>query len=263
MEDSGVFNAGTGSVLRFDGRSIQMDAVVAVSDESGVTQGAVEIVEDVRNPVLLAAEVMKTPHVKLGGDGAVQFARRLGLPRHPGPSKLAIVRHQRLLRLIGQKGIATAAPGWTREALAAFLDWDDQAENGDSETLASVAEGCDTVGAVALDAFGRFALAASTGGMSVMLRGRIGDVPVRGAGFQIGPFGGVLATGIGEEIIRLEGSDKVYQLIQLGLHPQQACEQAVQLFDPTIPAGFIALTKDALGVASNRDMPSYPPMEKR
>jgi len=258
MEDSGVFNAGVGSVLRFDGQSIQMDAVVAVFDGSGVTQGAVEIVEDVRNPVLLAVEVMKTPHVKLGGDGAVQFARRLGLPGHPGPSPLALARHERLRRLIEREGIATAAPGWSPEALARLFDWDAQAENGDGgETIASVAEGCDTVGAVALDTVGRFALAASTGGMSVMLRGRIGDVPVRGAGFQIGSFGGVLATGIGEEIIRLEGSNKVSQLIQLGLHPQRACEQAVQLFDPTIPVGFIALTKDGVGIASNRDMPSH------
>lgn len=262
MEDSGVFNAGTGSVLRFDGRSIQMDAVVAVSDGSQVAQGAVEIVEDVKNPVLLAAEVMKTPHVRLGGDGAVEFARRLGLPGHPGPSKLAIARHERLLRRIEREGIATAAPGWTPEATK-FLDLDDQGENGDGGVLASVAGGCDTVGAVALDSAGKFALAASTGGMSVMLRGRVGDVPVRGAGFQIGSFGGVLATGIGEEIIRLEGSDKVYQLIRVGLHPKRACEQIVQLFDPTIPVGFIALTKEGLGVASNRNMPSYPPMEEQ
>ena len=131
MEDSGVFNAGTGSVLRFDGHTIQMDAAVAVWDGSQVTQGAVEIVEDVQNPVLLAVEVLKSPHVKIAADGAVQLARRLGLPGHPGPSKLAIARHQRLLKTIEEKGIATAAPGWTPEALARFLDWDDQAENGD------------------------------------------------------------------------------------------------------------------------------------
>ena len=257
MEDSGVFNAGTGSVLRFDGHTIQMDAAVAVWDGSQVTQGAVEIVEDVQNPVLLAVEVLKSPHVKIAADGAVQLARRLGLPGHPGPSKLAIARHQRLLKTIEEKGIATAAPGWTPEALARFLDWDDQAENGDGETLASVAEGCDTVGAVAFDVAGRLAAAGSTGGMNIMFPGRVGDVSERGAGYQIGPSGGVLATGIGEDIMRMQGSDRVYRFLEVGVNPQRACEQGVQLFDQKIPIGFIALAKGGVGIASNRDMPSH------
>lgn len=257
MENSGFFNAGTGSVLRFDGETIQMDAAVAVWDGFRVTRGAVEIVKDVRNPVLLAAEVMKTPHVKLGGDGAVEFARRLGFPGHPGPSRLAIERHQRLLRLIEREGIATAAPGWTPEALVKFFDWEADAENGDGEALASIVEGCDTVGAIACDRAGRLAAAGSTGGMNVMFPGRIGDVSEQGAGYQIGPFGGVLATGIGEDIMRMQGSGRVYRFLEVGVNPQRACEQGVQLFDPRIPIGFIALTKEGVGIASNRDMPSH------
>lgn len=251
MENSGKYNAGIGSIVRFDGTTIQMDAVVATSDG---LQGAVEAVEDVRNPVLLAAEVLKTPHMTLAGQGATDFARRLGLSPHPGPNTLAIQRHQRLLKAIERGEINIAAPGWTPEALADLLG--EQEKNGDGVSSVPTQD-CDTVGAVALDTEGKFAVAASTGGMSIMLRGRVGDVPDRGAGFQIGPLGGALATGIGEEIKRQRGSDKVYQLIQVGLHPQQACEQIVGLFDPSIPIGFIALTKEGIGIASNRKMPSH------
>lgn len=253
MENSGKYNAGIGSVVRFDGTTIQMDAVVATSDG---LQGAVEAVEDVKNPVLLAVEVLRTPHMTLAGHGATDFARRVGLSAHPGPSRLALQRHQRLLNAIARGEINIAAPGWTPEALAEFLG--EQEQNGDGAFPLPVQD-CDTVGAIALDTEGKFAVAASTGGMSIMLRGRVGDVPERGAGFQVGPFGGALATGIGEEIKRQRGSDKVYQLIQvgLGLHPQQACEQIVGLFDPSIPVGFIALTTKGVGIASNRRMPSY------
>jgi len=97
--------------------------------------------------------------------------------------------------------------------------------------------------------------------MGIMLRGRVGDVPVRGAGFQIGPVGGVLATGIGEEIIRLHGAERVYQFIQT-YDPQRACELGIQLFGPNIPIGFIALTKDGAGIASRPiKMPAYPLVE--
>ncbi len=259
MENSGNFNAGTGSVLRMD-RSIQMDAAVAVAHGSLVTQGAVEVVEDVQNPVLLAVEVLKTPHVKIAGDGAVQLARRLGLPGHPGPSRLALQRHQRLLKAIERGELDTAAPGWTPEALAQFFGEGD-IESG-SGSLVSVEKECDTVGAIAFDRVDRVATAASTGGMSIMLPGRVGDVTARGAGFEIGSLGGVLSTGIGEEIIRLQGAGSVFQFIQRGVLPQLACELTVQLFGQNIPVGFIALTKDGVGIASNRDMPSHSIVEE-
>lgn len=253
MEEAGDFNAGTGSVLRFDGVTIQMDAAVAISDGR---EGAVEVVEDVKHPVLLARAVIDTPHMKLAGPGAAEFARRLGLERHPGPSNLARRRHARLMKAVQEENLDVVAPGWTKKLIDALLAAKQESGDGAHALLVS-REDCDTVGAVALDSSGTFALAASTGGMSIMMPGRVGDVPVRGAGFQIGPLGGVLATGIGEIIIRLRGAESVYRRLEEGLSPQQACEQIVGLFEPHIPIGFIALTKDKVGIASNRDMPSH------
>src|SRR5580692_2470865 len=76
LEDDPRFNAGTGSCVRLDGKSIQMDASVMRSDGKF---GAVAGIERTRNPVRVARAVMGSPHLLLQGDGATRFARTLGL----------------------------------------------------------------------------------------------------------------------------------------------------------------------------------------
>lgn len=219
MENSGIFNAGVGSDLREDGITIEMDAVVATSEG---LQGAVMAVRNVKNPVLLALAVaQKTPHIQLAGPGAEQFAREIGLPEHPGATNRAKRRFWKLTAPSGGKAIS--APH-------------------------------DTVGAIALDSVGVIALAGSTGGSGLMHIGRVGDVPIPGAGFRIGDRGGVLATGKGEKIIRRQGSALVYQLLQ-EFTPQQACNKVVDSFPKDIQVGFIALTqKGGVGKAANCPM---------
>ncbi|MBM4360886.1 MAG: isoaspartyl peptidase/L-asparaginase, partial [Deltaproteobacteria bacterium] len=65
LEDEPRFNAGTGSNLRLDGMTAQMDAAVMTSD---LRFGAVACIEAVRNPILVAARVMETPHLMLVGE---------------------------------------------------------------------------------------------------------------------------------------------------------------------------------------------------
>jgi L-asparaginase / beta-aspartyl-peptidase len=59
-----------------------------------------------------------------------------------------------------------------------------------------------TVGAVALDAWGRLAAATSTGGVRGQLHGRVGDTPVIGAGTWADDCVAVSCTGTGEQFIR-------------------------------------------------------------
>jgi L-asparaginase / beta-aspartyl-peptidase len=62
----------------------------------------------------------------------------------------------------------------------------------------------DTVGCVALDAEGRIATAVSTGGLSGMRAGRVGDSPLPGAGYAADDeLGGAVLSGFGEGIARL------------------------------------------------------------
>jgi len=169
MEDDINFNAGTGSVMRLDG-SIQMDASVMVDGNFG----SVINIERVRNPVQVAREVMeKSPHVILSGDGATKFARAMGHPDYDPTTEKSINR------LREAKKDAAKNPRFNIPGL----------------------EIVDTVGAVA-NFDGVIAAALSTGGSVPMLRGRVGDTPIPGAGIIVVNNFGLAATGTGEEIIR-------------------------------------------------------------
>src|SRR5687767_14358316 len=94
MEDDPRFNAGTGSKVRLDGKTVQMDAAVM---DSGGRFGAVAVIEDVKNPVLVARAVAETPHRLIAGDGAQRFARALGHGPHD-PTTPGAVEQSRKLR---------------------------------------------------------------------------------------------------------------------------------------------------------------------
>ena len=74
MEDDFRFNAGTGSCLRDDGR-VQNDAAVATSDGR---IGAITNLQDFKNPVLVARELLDEFVTMLAGEGAIEFALKKG-----------------------------------------------------------------------------------------------------------------------------------------------------------------------------------------
>ncbi len=73
LEDDPRFNAGTGSQIRADGRSIQQDASCMVS--SGEF-GAVACVDGIRNPIEIAHGVLHSPNILLVAEGALLFAKQ-------------------------------------------------------------------------------------------------------------------------------------------------------------------------------------------
>ena len=78
LENDPRFNAGIGSQLRADGRTIQMDASCMVSTGDF---GAVACVEEIQNPIELAQGVLlHSPHILLMGDGARCFAQVHNIP---------------------------------------------------------------------------------------------------------------------------------------------------------------------------------------
>ncbi len=113
---------------------------------------------------------------------------------------------------------------------------------------------CDTVGAAVRDVHGRFAATASTGGTLYMLKGRVGDSPLMGAGVYAGPHGAVCATGVGEEIMRHFLSKKIYDWLGEGVAPARAAQRAVALFPDIVDVGVLVIGKSGHAVASNRDM---------
>ncbi len=87
-----------------------------------------------------------------------------------------------------------------------------------------------TVGAVALDKNGNFAAGTSTGGMTYKKYGRVGDVPIIGAGtYANNDTCAISATGWGEFFIRLGVARDISALMEYRALPvQQAADQVIQ-----------------------------------
>ncbi len=226
LEDDPRLNAGTGSRMRTDGR-IQMDAALM---DSRLDAGAVAAIERVKNPILVARDVLRTPHILLVGPDALAFARSRGHADYDPATPESRKRLEASLRLIR----AGRVPPYYRKFNQLDLHG--------------------TVGAVARDRRGRFAAGVSTGGTSFMLPGRVGDSPILGAGIYAGPAGAVCATGIGEEIMKRVLSKYVYDAMRAGRSPQKAAEEGVALMPRRVSVGLIVVGRRGWGEACDRDM---------
>jgi isoaspartyl peptidase/L-asparaginase-like protein (Ntn-hydrolase superfamily) len=264
MEDDPRFNAGTGSRVRLDGKSIQMDASVMRSDGRF---GAVAGIERTKNPVKVARAVMDSPHLLLQGDGATRFARTLGMADYDPttPESASKSRTQQTLALLGPD----ASPEWKRFDWRAHWNFEApipaelRAEAaapsapGDAPSAqpTDAASAHDTVGVAVRAADGRFGVALSTGGLSLAMRGRVGDVPILGAGLYAGRLGAAAATGAGERIVEAGLTRKVYEWIEAGASAQNAAQRAVDAIRGRGDIGIIVITPEELAAASDRPMP--------
>ncbi len=242
LENDGRFNAGSGSTLRLDGKTVEMDA--SVMDSTG-RLGAVMALRDARNPVLVARAVTKTPHVALAGEGADLFARRMGFEQAAPPSEKARRRYLAMLRRVKSGKLQKEDMRWKASDMERLWNFATPYEE-----VFSV----DTVGAVAIDGRGRFAVANSTGGASPMMLGRVGDTAIIGAGFYAGEKAAVAATGIGEEILRKMLAKTIYELIQGGQEVSSSCEQGIAPFLHAVPVGVIAVSEAGYAITANRRM---------
>lgn len=218
LEDDDRFNAGTGSNLRLDGKTIQMDASCMTSAGEF---GAVAAIERVRNPVVVARRLLDTPHVLLVGEGATAFARRCGMDDFDPATPGARDRHGKLVSATGRLG------EWSRGELERCWNF---------ETPVREVLGGDTVGCVAWDGE-IFAAALSSGGTTTALRGRVGDVPLPGCGLFAGECGAVAATGDGEYLVRSLLAHRAYREVERGRSPEQVVRWALDQFDDEVDVG--------------------------
>lgn len=243
LEDDPRFNAGTGSNLRFDGETIEMDASCM---ESSGRFGAVAAIRAVKNPVRVARAVLRTPHNMLAGDGATRFARRLGMPEHNPWTPRAQEKFDLLQRKLRELGHPPAEWGWDLNELRAL--WNFEAE------INQILGSSDTVGAVTSDGYS-FAAALSTGGTISTLLGRVGDVPLPSCGLHAGPRGAVACTGDGDALTRIYLASRVNAWLEGGMPPSEAVKRAIEMVAPATDVGLIVLGENGQHAAgSNRDM---------
>jgi L-asparaginase/beta-aspartyl-peptidase (threonine type) len=240
LEDDPRFNAGTGANIRLDGKTIQMDAA-CMDGESGAF-GAVAAIERVKNPVLVARQVMATPHLLIVGEGATRFARAMGFPDYDPTCPENKARFQR---------VQTILKGTDPRQLAAWKNYDWKKGWNFPTPLKEALGSPDTVGCVSRDAKGSFAAAISTGGTTITFYGRVGDVPMFGAGIYAGPKGAVACTGNGEDIVRHLVAKGTYDLLAKGLSAQEAVDQTLAAFPATIDLGLVAIGPTSSGGGCN------------
>lgn len=185
MEDHPLFNAGKGAVFTSEGTN-ELDA--SIMDGETLNAGAVAGVTNVKNPINLAYQVMEnSPHVFLAGKGAEQFAKEQNLELVEPSYFHTDARFNSLQRIKDTEKTELDHDGQKTAFLDPFIK--------DSKF--------GTVGAVALDKNGNLAAGTSTGGMTNKKWGRIGDVPIIGAGnYANNATCAVSATGWGEYFIR-------------------------------------------------------------
>ncbi|HUR61191.1 MAG TPA: isoaspartyl peptidase/L-asparaginase [Candidatus Thermoplasmatota archaeon] len=242
LEDDKRFNAGTGSNLRLDGRTIEMDASCMTSDGK---YGAVACIRDVRHPVEVAQLVHRTPHNLLVGEGAIAFARMHGHKPHDPFTPEAKRRYDEVTKVLRLAKVAAQDYDWDMTTLA--LNWNYP------QDIKSMLGDSDTVGVLATDGK-TFAAASSTGGTISTLLGRVGDVPLIGCGIYAGPKGAVAVTGSGDFLARQMLSRRIYVELEAGKSIEEVLKEACSMFPPLVDVGAIALYGGRWGGASNQDM---------
>jgi beta-aspartyl-peptidase (threonine type) len=154
-------------------------------DGKTLNAGSVAVLKHIKNPITLARAVMeKSPHVFLVGEGAEEFAK------------------EQNIEIVEQEYFITKERQESLERIKQREDEEKENKHG-------------TVGAAALDKNGNLAAGTSTGGMMNKKFGRVGDVPVIGAGtYANNNTCAVSATGHGEYFIRLSVARDISDLIE-------------------------------------------------
>ena len=230
LEDSPLFNAGKGAVFTADGKN-ELDA--AIMDGKTLKAGAVAGLRRVKNPISLARAVMeKSPHVMMIGEGAELFAREQNIELVPEKYFWTQERWDSLQRMIKEekekskkeklKSQKSDTDANRVSAVHIPQKLESRLLNRDSKY--------GTVGAVALDKDGNLSAGTSTGGMTYKKYGRVGDVPIIGAGtYANNETCAVSATGWGEYFIRLGVAKDISSLMEYRALPvQQAADLVIK-----------------------------------
>ena len=193
--------------------------------------GAVCAIKDFANPISIAKKLSNlNENSMLVGLGAETYAHKEGFERKNMLTERAKIHYKNRKKDIEKVGLKPYS-------------------------------GHDTVGMVCLDKGKNIVSGTSTSGLFMKKKGRVGDSPIIGSGlYADSEIGGASATGLGEDIMKGIISYEIVKLMELGLKPQQACDEAIIKFENKMikkrgkigDISVIAMnTKGEWGVATN------------
>ncbi len=197
-DDPSVTTVGYGGLPNAEG-VVELDA--ALMDGTRHRAGSVCNLHMIKNPISVARQVIeRTRHTTLAGQGALQFAIKLGF------------QPQQLL---------------TPESLKKWMEWK---ANPDRQTFwLKPGRNHDTIGMVALDGQGRMVAGCSTSGLAFKIPGRVADSSLVGCGvYADDNVGGASATGDGDLMTNYCTSISIVQFMARGASPQEACEEILR-----------------------------------
>lgn len=208
---------------------VELDAAYMDGDTFAI--GAVAAIKDFANPVSIARSLSNEKvNCMLVSDGAEKYAHKAGFERKNMLSDRAKAHYRKRVKEIKEQELKPYS-------------------------------GHDTVGMVCLDTNGKMTSATSTSGLFMKKKGRVGDSPIVGSGLYVdSEIGGASATGLGEDLMKGCISYEIVRLMGEGMHPQEACEVAVNKLDKKLKerrgvAGDLSLVamnnKGEWGVATN------------
>lgn len=191
-DDPKVTSVGYGGLPNEEG-VVELDA--AIMDGTLHRAGAVCALHSIKNPISVARQVIeKTRHTTLAGEGAFQFALKMGFK----PMQLL-----------------------TPQSLQQWLDWKNKPQH---EQFWVTPENHDTIGFVATDGKGHTVSGCSTSGLAWKIHGRVGDSPLIGCGvYADDNVGAASATGDGDLMTNYCTSVSIVHAMARGASPQDAC----------------------------------------
>lgn len=196
LEDNPLFNAGRGAVYTSEAKH-ELDA--AIMDGSTLSAGAITGVTTIKNPISLARKVMTdSKHIFFSGAGAEAFADQTGVERVTNDYYDTQRRYEQ----------------WQQSQEQSGLNIPDKFKYG-------------TVGAVAFDMNGKLAAGTSTGGMTNKRFGRVGDVPIIGAGTFANHMAAISATGWGEQIMKNVSANTIANYMEFNGSPLEEAMSVV------------------------------------
>lgn len=229
--------AAASNILRAGGAALDAcEAAVRVLEDDPIFNAGTGSVRNKEGEVELDAAIMDGATLDIGAVGALKDVS----------NPILVAR-----KLLREEATLVVGDGARKIAEAHGLVSPIKLRSAERTTL-----GIDTVGAIARDSEGHFAVAISTGGLSGALPGRIGDTPLPGCGFYADDAAGAVCfSGDGERIARTLLAARAMAALEGGHRAQGAAELSLNALQRVGgEAGVIVIAKDGeLGWAHNSD----------